>query len=126
MFNVFLTIFLFVSLFITWAFIAVIYHQLTEEANKNDIFRKGMCQLHADMEKERAKNMDLILKNFNALLDNADFENHRLDSISELLVTKPATDSVKKKPGRKKKAKTEDIDIPEETATASREDLEKL
>lgn len=125
MFNVFLTIFLFVALFITWAMLGYLNKKLDDEIAKNDVFRKGMCQLHAQADTDRVKNMDLILKNFNALIDNADFENHKLNAISELLLKEPS-EKPKKKTGRKKKATAENSDIPEEIVTESRDDLEKL
>lgn len=128
MFNIFLTIFLFIAVFILFAGESIMLDVLKKEQEANETFRKFSKDIYESQLKYTQlvdKDLDKLIAAINNLAEEQDQTKKTVDILhGECLKANIDKQEVPKKKGRKKKAK----DIPEETdATVSnREDLEKL
>ena len=128
MFNIFLTIFLFIAVFILFAGESIMLDVLKKEQEANETFRKFSKDIYESQLKYTQlvdRDLDKLIAAINNLAEEQDQTKKTVDILhGECLKANIDKQEVPKKKGRKKKAK----DIPEETdATVSnREDLEKL
>ena len=128
MFNIFLTIFLFIAVFILFAGESIMLDVLKKEQEANETFRKFSKDIYESQLKYTQlvdKDLDKLIAAINNLAEEQDQTKKTVDILhGECLKANVDNQEAPKKKGRKKKAK----DIPEETdATVSnREDLEKL
>lgn len=110
MFNVFLTVFLFVTVFLTWAMLGLIRREQKEEAEKNLIFKKGVLQHLEEIQENEEATQKILTGRVATLL---------LDILGEVHETKkPKTKTNKKKAEKNEKS--------EAVTAENREDLEKL
>lgn len=128
MFNIFLTIFLFIAVFILFAGESIMLDVLKKEQEANETFRKFSKDIYESQLKHIElvdKDLDKLIAAINNLAEEQDQTKKTVDILhGECLKANVDKQEAPKKKSRKKKAK----DIPEETdATVSnREDLEKL
>lgn len=129
MFNVFLTIFLFIAVFILFAGESIMLDILKKEQEANETFRKFSKDIYESQLKYTQlvdKDLDKLIAAINNLAEEQDQTKKTVDILhGECLKANIDKQEVpKKKTTRKKKVK----DIPEETddTVSNREDLEKL
>lgn len=129
MFNVFLTIFLFIAVFMLFAGESIMLDILKREQESNEAFRKFSKDIYESQLKYTQlvdKDLDKLIAAINNLAEEQDQTKKTVDILHGecLKANIDKQETPKKKTARKKKVK----DIPEETdaAVSNREDLEKL
>lgn len=128
MFNIFLTIFLFIAVFILFAGESIMLDILKKEQEANETFRKFSKDIYESQLKYTQlvdKDLDKLIAAINNLAEEQDQTKKTVDILhGEYLKANVDKQEVPKKKSRKKKA----TDIPEEAdvTVSNRKDLEKL
>lgn len=128
MFNIFLTIFLFIAVFILFAGESIMLDILKKEQEANETFRKFSKDIYESQLKYTQlvdKDLDKLIAAINNLAEEQDQTKKTVDILhGECLKANVDKQEVPKKRGRKKKAT--DIHEEADVTVSNREDLEKL